>query len=59
MIDAIPKIPTSPKDVIERVMQARRRQDPRTAMEFHKIFKPNARMQSREKIGKMTADVSQ
>jgi hypothetical protein len=41
MIDAIPKIPDTPKDIIERVMQARRRQDPRTAMEFHKIFKPS------------------
>jgi hypothetical protein len=51
MIDAIPKIPTSPKDVIERVMQARRMQDPRTSMELHRIFKPVAHL-SPQKIQK-------
>jgi hypothetical protein len=58
-VDAIRKISTSPKDILVRVLQYRRRQDPRTEMEFHSIFKPNVQMQSREKIGKMTADVSQ
>jgi hypothetical protein len=43
-IDAIRKIPDSPKDIIQRVMQARRMQDPRTAMEFHSIFKPRVRV---------------
>jgi hypothetical protein len=46
--NAIRKIPDSPKDIIQLVMQARRRQDPRTAMEFHGIFKPNVLMNARK-----------
>jgi hypothetical protein len=42
------KIPDSPKDVIQRVMQARRMQDPRTALEFHEIFKPSVRLQNQK-----------
>ena len=46
-VDYARKLSSSPKDVIQRVLQARRRQDPRTEMEFHRIFKPRVRVDTR------------